>query len=94
MLLALVVTVPIAGLLVAFSWAEIVRGWTGMVVATSMALLLGLGVWMVVCALGNTVSTFLNGANLVGTQAVIALPLRLEPLSPRSYSYRRSGWLG
>jgi O-antigen/teichoic acid export membrane protein len=65
-----VTTVLSATLIVFGPW--IISVWTGPTVVPSFALLLGLGIWKVIEAGGNAVSMFLNGANVIRFQLVLA----------------------
>ena len=55
--------------------SPIIRLWVGNSIAPSFLLLLGLGIWQVFQAGGNAVAMFLNGANVVRFQVVIATAL-------------------
>lgn len=47
--------------------------WVGDVVAPSFALLLAMGVWQVMLASGTTIAMYLNGANVVRVQVIVAV---------------------
>jgi len=56
--------------------------------------LAGMGVWMLVSVLGNTISVFLNGAHLLRVQAYAAIVLAGSSVFFRIYLTRRYGQTG
>ena len=71
MAMALVVAGLPSIILVIFG-QQILTMWVGNSIDPSLALLLGLGTWTVLSALGTTLAMFLNGANIVKFQAICA----------------------
>jgi O-antigen/teichoic acid export membrane protein len=65
---ALLVAIPAATVLVFFGQA-IIRLWVGTSVMPPFSLLLGLGLWIVLSAIGNSIANFLNGAHEMRIQA-------------------------
>jgi len=55
-----------------FFGKAIVQIWIGPEIQPSFILLLGMGIWAVLAGVGNTLSAFLNGANLIRFQVVCA----------------------
>ena len=53
----------------------LLRLWVGGKVVPVCPLLLGLGIWTVLWAIGNALAMFLNGANVVRFQVIIALAM-------------------
>lgn len=52
--------------------AQVINLWVGPEVTPSFLLLLGLGVWTVIAAVGTAVGVFLNGANVIRFQVLTA----------------------
>ena len=52
---------------------QIIHFWIGGPMTIPMSLLLGMGAWKVIEAIGNCFAMFLNGANIVGLQVKIAI---------------------
>jgi O-antigen/teichoic acid export membrane protein len=67
----LAISVPVSALLVVLA-PHLIHLWVGDTVQPSLLLLLGLGGWTVVATFSTGVAMFLNGANLVGIQALLA----------------------
>jgi len=67
----LLFSVPIAFMLVAFG-QSIIALWVGSSVKSSFLLLLGLGIWVVMSSVGNSVAMLLNGAQEIRMQAAAA----------------------
>jgi O-antigen/teichoic acid export membrane protein len=64
---------------------KIIHVWVGSQITPSFLLLLGLGVWTVLFAMGNSLAMFLNGANIIGFQVVTALITALITLAAKIY---------
>ena len=77
--LVVVITGPASILLTLFG-ARVVKLWVGPNVTPSFLLLLGLGIWMVMQALGSAVAMFLNGVGLIKFQAVMATVMAVSAL--------------
>ncbi len=60
-----------SALLVTFG-SPLIRLWVGNVIIPSTSLLLGMGVWQIALAAGGALAMYLNGANIVRFQMVIA----------------------
>jgi O-antigen/teichoic acid export membrane protein len=58
----------------------IINLWVGPSITPSFWLLLGLGTWMVIGTVGNSLAMFLNGANIVGFQVVTSIFLAIGAL--------------
>jgi O-antigen/teichoic acid export membrane protein len=67
----LVMSVPASVVLALFA-RPLIRLWVGEAVDPSLLLLIGLAAWTVVASLSSVLAMFLNGADLVGVQAVLA----------------------
>lgn len=70
--LSLFVTVP-AGLILIVFGLPIIHLWAGPQINPSISLLTGLGIWTVMVTCGTAFSMFLNGANVIGFQVIIAI---------------------
>ncbi|MBL8315086.1 MAG: oligosaccharide flippase family protein [Rubrivivax sp.] len=77
------------GLLLTF--APITQLWLNRTVDVPVQLLWGLACWSVVNAVGAGVSTFLNGAHVVGVQAVIAVLFATACLIGKLYAVQQYG---
>jgi len=82
-----------AGLLVTFG-PEILRVWIHRPISPPFALLLGLGLWSVMDAAGVSVAMFLNGANVVLPQVIVASIFALGCLGLKIFLVRRLGMVG
>lgn len=69
MILGLLITVPLSLFLVLFG-TPLAHAWVGSAVTPSPALLVGLGIWIVMNAIGGPIAVLLNGLNVLGFQAV------------------------
>jgi O-antigen/teichoic acid export membrane protein len=67
----LVMSVPASVVLALFA-RPLIRLWVGEAVDPSLLLLIGLAAWTVVASFSSVLAMFLNGADLVGVQAVLA----------------------
>jgi O-antigen/teichoic acid export membrane protein len=67
----LAISVPASALLVLLA-TPLTHLWVGNTIHPSPLLLLGLGGWTIVASFSAGIAMFLNGANLVGVQAVLA----------------------
>jgi len=74
--------------------AQIIRLWAGPEITPSFGLLLGLGVWTVLKAVGNAVAMFLNGANVIKFQAVTAVFMGISALALKIVLSQMVGILG
>ena len=90
-----------AGLVVLFGFimtgfgVKILHLWVGKAyLPPSTTVLAGMGVWMLVSVLGNTISVFLNGAHLLRVQAYAAIVLAGSSVFFRIYLTRRYGQTG
>lgn len=54
---------------------QLIHLWTGSQVTPTFSLLLGLGVWTVLSGCGNALAMFLNGANLLKFQVIMAVTM-------------------
>jgi len=72
LMITFLVSAPISLCLVVFG-PEILTLWVGHAVNPSLLLLLGLGTWKVLEAVGNGFAIFLNGANVVRLQVVLTV---------------------
>jgi O-antigen/teichoic acid export membrane protein len=66
------VSIPLSAVLVLFG-GPLLNLWVGDSVTPTTSLLLALGLWMVVYSVSITMAVFLNGANVIGFQVVIAI---------------------
>ena len=71
-LTAAIVTTAVLSLVLVVFGTRLIALWTGPVVDAPFMLLVALGLWKVIDAGGNAVSMFLNGANVVRFQLIIA----------------------
>lgn len=78
--IALTLSAVSALLLVVFA-DGILRIWTGHDVSPPLPLLLGLGVWKILEGWGIAVAIFLNGANIVRLQAILATMMALTAIT-------------
>lgn len=90
---AVLVAAFAAAVLVIFGPA-ILRFWVHRPIAPPFLLLLGLGLWSVMEAAGVSVSMFLNGANVVLPQVVIASVFAGGCLTLKIFLVRRFGMIG
>ncbi len=89
-LTTLVVVVPMATLLVSFG-RQVIRIWVGPQIHPSFLLLLGLGIWMVLSAVGNSIAVFWSGANVVLFQIVFSMLVGVSALMGKILLAR---WMG
>jgi O-antigen/teichoic acid export membrane protein len=82
LLFGLALTISTSALLVAFG-SRIIELWVGGKVVPSFALLLGLGVWSVVGTAGTAVAMFLNGANVIRFQVIVAVVMAPAALATK-----------
>jgi O-antigen/teichoic acid export membrane protein len=75
-----VLTTGLPSIVLVVFGATLVRLWAGPAVVPPLTLLLGLGVWTVISAVGSAVSIFLNGANILRFQAVVAILMAISSL--------------
>ena len=64
--------VALPSLLFVLFGVQIVHFWVGPEITPSFLLLAGMGLWTIMLCLGNTLSMFLNGANIIRFQIVCA----------------------
>lgn len=76
---ATTVTLLVATPLVLFG-KPIVRAWVGQEVHPSFSLLLALGCWTVLAAMGTSMSMFLNAANVIALQVICAVAVGIASL--------------
>jgi hypothetical protein len=69
----------------------LLRLWLGAPVEVSFALLLLMGIWTVILAVGNALAMFLNGANELGIQVVLASVMGLSVLGLKLLLCSRMG---
>jgi O-antigen/teichoic acid export membrane protein len=79
LLIVIIITSAAAFFLVVFGDA-IIHLWVGPSITPSFWLLLGLGIWMVMGTVGNSMAMFLNGANIVGFQVITSIILAVGAL--------------
>jgi O-antigen/teichoic acid export membrane protein len=89
----LVLTIAPAVFLLAFGPA-LINAWVGDSVAPSFWLLAGLALWAPLSGLGSTVAVFLNGANILGFQAVCAAFMAASSLGLKVVFVREWGVAG
>jgi O-antigen/teichoic acid export membrane protein len=84
----------VAALLIVFEGTWILRHWLGRDLQPPFLLLLGLGLWTVMEVAGNALAMFLNGANVVGVQVVIASIFAATCLGAKIIVIRKLGLVG
>jgi O-antigen/teichoic acid export membrane protein len=89
--LGMAVIASIAVLLMAH---RLISWWIGPDISPPFFLLLGLAAWTVVECCGNTLAMFMNGANIVKFQIVMASIFGVACLSMKVYLTRRFGIIG
>jgi O-antigen/teichoic acid export membrane protein len=70
------ISVPLSLCLIVLG-PRLLSAWLGYAVAPPLALLLGMGLWKVLEALGNSLGAFLNGANVVRMQVIVSSAMAL-----------------
>jgi hypothetical protein len=83
----------LAALLVAFGNA-VISLWVGPEMVASTDLLLGLGAWTVVAAVGTSAAMYLNAANRIGVQLACAAVMIPASLALKVMLVRSSGLAG
>jgi len=73
---------------------KILSLWVGHNVTPPLLLLLGLGVWKVIEAGGNTLAFFLNGANVVRLQVIIATLTAISAITLKIFLVQKIGVAG
>jgi O-antigen/teichoic acid export membrane protein len=73
------VSIPLSAVLVVFG-NSILHLWVGDSVTPTTSLLVALGLWTVVYSVSTTMAVFLNGANVIGFQVVLAICMMLVNL--------------
>src|ERR1039458_5313747 len=68
--------------------------WAGHAIFAPAALLLGMGLWKVIEAVGNSAAVYLNGNNLIREQVVIACPMAITALFAKFYLVTHFGVAG
>jgi O-antigen/teichoic acid export membrane protein len=94
---SLLLATVVAGLpaLVLVLWGvPLIHWWAGPSITPSFWLLLGLGIWALLQALGNAVAMFLNGASVIRLQVICASLLALVGLAAKIVLARRWGLPG
>jgi O-antigen/teichoic acid export membrane protein len=84
----------VSSLILFLSGPALIRLWTGSVIQPTMLLLLGLALWKVVEACANALLYFLNGARVVGMQAVVGVATAILTLSLKILLIPRIGVAG
>jgi O-antigen/teichoic acid export membrane protein len=79
MAMAVSVTAVLSTILVVFGHG-LIEAWVGHSVNPPMSLLAGLGIWKVLEVGGSTFSNFLNGANLLRTQVILAILMAISAI--------------
>ena len=92
-LVSLLVIVATSAFLVLFG-RPIIHLWVGPQIAPTLLLLLGLGVWAVLNAVGYAVAMFWNGANVVGFQVVFAVLIAVSAIIAKIFLARTIGLPG
>jgi O-antigen/teichoic acid export membrane protein len=83
---SLVITFFVAGIPSLFFviWGPwIIRLWVGSGITVPFLLLLGLGTWTTISAVGNALAMFFNGANIIRFQVICAILLALTGLAAK-----------
>jgi len=75
-LLTVVIVTPLV-----FWGKPIIQAWVGEAVDPSLPLLMGLGCWAVLSAVGTSLAMFMNAANVVGFQVVTAIAVGLASVA-------------
>jgi len=73
---------------------KILSLWVGHNVTPPLLLLLGLGVWKVIEAGGNALAAFLNGANVVRLQVIIATLTAISAIILKIFLVQKIGVAG
>jgi O-antigen/teichoic acid export membrane protein len=74
------ISIPLSLVLVVFG-RPLIELWVGPEVVLTTGLLVALGVWMVVYSISFAISVFLNGANVIGFQVVLAIAMVVTNLA-------------
>ncbi len=93
LLLSLVLSALASAILVMVG-RPFIRWWAGPQIHPSFALLLGLGVWSVLAAVGNAASMFMNGVNQIGFQVATALVMGVCSVGAKIVLARKAGLSG
>jgi O-antigen/teichoic acid export membrane protein len=87
---AFLVVAPVSAVLVLFG-RQVIHLWVGPQIHPSFLLLLGLGIWMVLSTVGNSIAVFWNGANVVLFQVIFAILIGASALVGKILLAR---WMG
>jgi O-antigen/teichoic acid export membrane protein len=74
------VSIPLSLILVVFG-RPLIEAWVGDEVVPTTGLLVALGLWMVVYSVSVAIAMFLNGANVIGFQAGLAIAMMVTNLA-------------
>lgn len=73
---------------------QVISLWVGNAIMPSFWLLLALGIWQVIQASGNSVAMFLNGANVIRFQVIVASVTTIAALIAKIFLVRAMGGVG
>lgn len=92
-LVSLVLALLLSSLFVALG-PTLIHWWVGDIVLVPFTLILGLGVWKVMEAVGNSMAMLLNGLNEIGVQALLAVLSAVVSIGMKIWMVDRFGLAG